>query len=303
MSTTNSNSTSNKKRLIKEDPFRRLVARTEEITQTTLKDAYLVNIDLIEPNPNQPRRYIDDARLEELSADIKARGILQPPIVRPLEDGKYQLVVGERRYRAAKMAGLKEIPVLVNDLNDEDARIVSLVENIQREDLDFADEARYFGMLHDEYKYSIRDIAALVNKSKSYVDSRLTLLKNPALLDEVKSDKLGLHEASILARLEKKGINTDGSVREKDTFENDNKSVREKDSSKKNVREKDIMLELSPVSRRFVSLCQSLGDVAHNVGPKIAHTGDEEREFVLETIDALAEELGRLRQRLDSAGF
>lgn len=290
MSLPSSNSNSSRRKpLIKDSPFRQLVTRTEELNQVSLKDAYLVNIDLIELNPNQPRKRIDENRLQELSEDIKVRGILQPPIVRRAGD-KYQLVVGERRYRAALKAELKEIPVLVQELTDQEAQIVSLVENIQREDLDFEDEAKYFKMLQEEYSFSIRDIAALVHKSKSYVDARIQLLKNPQLMKEVQAQKLGLHEATLLARLEKQGrLEARKGVREKDSSKTKDKSVREKDS----------LEQLSPGTRHFVRQCRTLLDLSHNMVVKLQKTGEGEREITIATLEQLGEELGRLRQRLE----
>jgi ParB family chromosome partitioning protein len=277
-----------KRPIISESPFQRFTARTEEIRRVSLKDAYMVKLDQIELNPNQPRKHIDPNSLAELSADIKARGILQPPIVRPIEgNSKYQLVVGERRYRAAQMAELTEIPVLVKSLDDKEAQIVSLIENIQREDLSFADEANYFKILQQEYELSIRGIAELVHKSKSYVETRLNLLKNPELLAAVQAQKIGLHEATVLARLDKQG--SIESVREKDTSTLANKGVREKDTSYD---------ELSPGVRPFIRVCRNLAELSYGMSAKLQRVSESERATIVETLDELAEELGKLRQKM-----
>jgi ParB family chromosome partitioning protein len=274
--------------IINENPFRQLAARTEEVRRVSLKDAYVVKLDQIELNPNQPRKHIDPDSLAELSADIKVRGILQPPIVRPIEgNSKYQLVVGERRYRAAQMAELTEIPVLVQDLDDKEAQVVSLIENIQREDLSFADEANYFKILQQEYELSIRGIAELVHKSKSYVETRLNLLKNPELLAAVQAQKIGLHEATVLARLDRQGPIE--SVREKDTSVLANKGVREKDTSYD---------ELSPTVRPFIRVCRNLAELSYGMSAKLQRVSESERATIVETLDELAEELGKLRQKM-----
>ena len=285
MSTPNSNSTSTKRRLIQNSPFRQLTGRTDELIQVSLQDAFMVNLALIEANPNQPRKNIDPERLAELAADIKARGILQPPIVRRAGE-KYQLIVGERRFRAAQLADLTEIPVLVKDLSDQEAQIVSLVENIQREDLSFGDEANYFKMMQQQYGFSIRDIAAFVNKSKSYVENRLNLLKNPELLAAVEAQKIGLHEANVLARMDK---------------EAESESVREKDSTNiasESVREKDSYADFSPAIRQFIRQCSRLLEVTDNMAAKLQKAADDEREATLETVEALENELAKLKQRL-----
>jgi ParB family chromosome partitioning protein len=284
----NSSKSSSKRRLISESPFRQLTARTEEVRRVSLEDAYMVKLDQIELNPNQPRKHMDPDSLAELSADIKVRGILQPPIVRPIEgNSKYQLVVGERRYRAAQMAELTEIPVLVQDLDDKEAQVVSLIENIQREDLSFEDEANYFKILQQEYELSIRGIAELVHKSKSYVETRLILLKNPELLAAVQAQKIGLHEAAVLARLDKQGAIE--SVREKDTSTLANKGVREKDTSYD---------ELSPTVRPFIRVCRNLAELSYGMSAKLQRVSESERATIVETLDELAEELGKLRQKM-----
>jgi len=272
-----------RRRLIKESPFARLAQRTQDLGEEALKDARLIDIERVKPNPNQPRRFFSEKGLQELSADIRIRGILQPPIVRTIEDG-YEIVVGERRYRASLLAGLKQIPVLIQNLSDEDAKIISLVENIQREDLTFEDEARYYEILQKEYKYSLRQIAELVNKSKSYVDSRLTLLKHPALLASVQNEKLGLHEATLLARM---GISYD------ESGEKAEDTVREKDNASDAVREKDdySSFKLAQPFRRLV-------DLIKNTRKKIEKASEEEKKAILESISELERELQVIKDRI-----
>jgi len=274
---------SRKPSLIKESPFARLTQRTENVGEEALKAARLVDISRIQGNPNNPRKSFDEKALRELTADIKAHGILHPPIVRAVDNG-YEIVVGERRYRAAKAAGMTQLPVIIQELSDSDARIISLVENIQREDLSFEDEARYFEILNKEYKYSLRQIAELVNKSKSYVDARLTLLKHPAILQQVQDQKLGLHEATLLARM---GVAYDEQDERLET-------VREKDN-RESVREKDNIRDYT-----LVQPFRQLTDLIKNTKRKIDKTSEGEKIALLRSIKELEDELQVIKERIHS---
>ncbi len=144
-----------------------------------MDEARFMPIDQVEPNPDQPRKKANAEKDIELAADITERGILQPIIVRPMPggpDGQYQIIAGERRWRAARAAGLREVPVIIKELDDQAAQIVSLVENLQRVDLDPHDEAEFFYKLSVERNVSNRDIAKMINRSHGYVDQRLKKL-------------------------------------------------------------------------------------------------------------------------------
>ena len=133
----------------------------------------------IEPLPGQPRRYFAEEALAELSASIAARGVIQPIIVRPLAGGRYQLVAGERRWRAAQKAQLHEIPALVRELDAREVMALALIENIQREDLNPIEEARAYQRLADEEEMTQGEIAKLVDKSRSHVANLQRLLGLP----------------------------------------------------------------------------------------------------------------------------
>lgn len=136
-------------------------------------------ISSIEPLPGQPRRHFDEAALAELSASIAARGVIQPIIVRPIAGGRYQLVAGERRWRAAQKAHLHEIPALVRDLDEREVMALALIENIQREDLNPVEEARAYQRLAGEEHMTQSEIAKLVDKSRSHVANLQRLLGLP----------------------------------------------------------------------------------------------------------------------------
>ena len=118
-------------------------------------------VDLIEPNLEQPRQYFDEAKLQELAASVRERGILQPVLVRPLQDGKYQLVAGERRWCAARIAGMETIPALISEYDDLAALEVGLIENMAREDLNPVEQARACQTLVNELGLSKRGIHSL----------------------------------------------------------------------------------------------------------------------------------------------
>ena len=133
----------------------------------------------IEPDPDQPRRHFDDSALDELAASIAARGVIQPVIVRPLGGGRYRLVAGERRWRAAQRAQLHEIPALVRQLTDREVMALALIENLQREDLNAIEEARAYHRLAESEGMTQAEIARMVDKSRSHVANFQRLLSLP----------------------------------------------------------------------------------------------------------------------------
>jgi len=153
----------------------------------------------ITPHPDQPRRHFDEAALEELAASIAQRGVIQPVIVRPLGHGRYQLVAGERRWRAAQKAQLHEIPALVRDLSDRDVMALALIENLQREDLNPVEEARAYSRLAELEGMTQADIARMVDKSRSHVANLQRLLALPAgVLSLVENGSLSMGHARAL---------------------------------------------------------------------------------------------------------
>ncbi len=153
----------------------------------------------IEPHPGQPRRHFDEVALEELAQSIAARGVVQPIIVRPMAGGRYQLVAGERRWRAAQRARLHEIPALVRELDDRDVNALALIENLQREDLNPVEEAQAFRRLSEDDGMSQAEIAKLVDKSRSHVANLMRLLALPGeVLAMVSDARLSMGHARAL---------------------------------------------------------------------------------------------------------
>ena len=148
-------------------------------------------VDDIHPNPRQPRRHLEPEATTGLAESIRAQGILQPVVVRPRGEGGYELIAGERRWRAAREAGLATVPALVRLADDRDTLLLALVENVAREDLSPLEEARAYAVLVDEFECSLGEVAERVGKSKPAVSNRLRLLDLP-------SDVTGMLERGLL---------------------------------------------------------------------------------------------------------
>ena len=157
----------------------------------------------IAPHPDQPRRHFDEAALDELAASIAARGVIQPVIVRPLAPGKWQLVAGERRWRAAQRAQLHEIPAIIRDLSEREVMALALIENLQREDLNPAEEARAYHRLAEDEGLTQAEIARMVDKSRSHVANLMRLLALPdAVIAMLEDGRLSMGHARALVGAE-----------------------------------------------------------------------------------------------------
>jgi len=183
-----------------------------------------IAIEDVHPSAGQPRKQFDDARLDELAASIKAQGIIQPLVARLREGGGYELIAGERRWRAAQRAGLHEVPVVVRDVAEKRAFEMALVENLQREDLNPIEEAQGFERLIEEFGYTQEALAARVGKDRSTVANALRLLRLPTgvrlMVTEGRLQMgharalLGLEAADAIERLARRVIARELSVRQ-----------------------------------------------------------------------------------------
>ncbi len=162
-----------------------------------------LSVGAIEPHPDQPRRRFDEDALAELAASIAARGVIQPVIVRPLGGGRYQLVAGERRWRAAQKAQVHEIPAIIRDLADREVMALALIENIQREDLNPIEEARAYHRLAELESMTQAEIARMVDKSRSHVANLQRLLALPeSVLDHLEAGRLDMGHGRALIGLD-----------------------------------------------------------------------------------------------------
>ena len=172
--------------------------------QNTLEDGLstvTLPLDEIIPNKEQPRKQFDEEALADLSASIAQHGVLQPLLVRPMPDGSYQLVAGERRWRASRMAGLTEVPVVVRDMDEQESAELALIENLQREDLNPVEEAIGYRTLMESYGMTQEQTAQVVNKSRPAVANALRLLQLPTVvLNMVSSGQLAAgHARTVLS--------------------------------------------------------------------------------------------------------
>src|SRR6185295_8662456 len=182
-----------------------------------------VEVELIDASPLQPRTFFDQSSLEQLAESIRTHGVVQPVVLRRIDD-RYQLVAGERRWRAAKLAGLNRIPAVVRDIDDDNLLEIALIENIQREDLNPIEEAQAYKKLIDAVGLTQESLAARVGRDRSYITNYLRLLRLP---DDIQSlvaqgklstgharTLLGLEQADEQRRLARKIIERGLSVRE-----------------------------------------------------------------------------------------
>jgi ParB/RepB/Spo0J family partition protein len=144
-------------------------------------------VDRIEANPQNPRLAFNQETLEELASSIREHGVLQPVLVRPLDEGRFQLIAGERRWRASKLAGQATIPALVENIDDDTALEIALIENLQREDISPLDEAAMYDRMIRDHGYSIRKLADKLGKDKGYLENRLRLADAPPEVRELVS--------------------------------------------------------------------------------------------------------------------
>jgi len=221
-----------------------------------------LELEKIHPSPSQPRENFDPKTLQELAESIRSQGILQPLVVRPAPDGKerFQLIAGERRLRAAKLAGLKKVPAIIKEVDDQKALALSLIENLQREDLNPIEEARAYEKLTKNFRLTQQELAELLGKERSTIANTLRLLKLPA---EIQKE---LEKGTITPGHARTLLSLDSSVKIKLLFKKiveQGLSVREAEQEAKKLQQ-----EKAPVKRRSRSkdvhlrtLEQELGNI------------------------------------------
>ena len=259
-------------------------------------EAKIVELNLIDSNPDQPRLHFDKVKLQELADDIKDRGILQPPIIRPTNKGRYEIVAGERRCRAARMVGLIEIPVIIKEFKSEqEARLVSLAENLQRDDLDIEDEARFLSILQKEMKLSLRQIAEVIHRSHLYVHRRLKIAEEPDLMELYRKGYAGIETLGRIADIPK------------DHQEERAKAIEALKSDKNKIEEKEAEASGSDFSRRKEP---TFSVTAHNSVKPIYRLGlalsnirlegllEEEKQTLVGAISELESVLTEVRRKL-----
>lgn len=252
-----------------------------------------IEITEIRPNPFQPRKYFDENALSELAASIKAQGVFQPILVRKTIVG-YEIISGERRYRASKMVGLTEIPAIIEDYNDEKMMEVALVENIQREDLTIVEEARSYKLIMENLGLTQETLAQKVGKSRSHVANILRILKlSDSVLDLLDTKKVTMGHVKVLITIEDeivineivaKIIKLGLSVRQVEELAKEAKKERQP----KKIKEKQHV-EV-PRNKRLES------SIREKVDTKVKIRGDE--KGVIEFHFTSEEDLGRILEKL-----
>lgn len=212
-----------------------LIQQAQSTEDTKIKFSYAA-IDTLSPGRFQPRSEFDETSLKALATSIQAQGIISPLIVRPLPRGNYEIIAGERRWRAAKIAGLKEVPVIVREVGDDTALAFALIENIQRENLNVLEEAQALHQLQHDFGFTHNEIATRVGRSRATVTNMLRLLAlDESVKDLLKSTKIEMGHARALLTLTREDqlyvaqeiVNKNLSVREAERLARNSKNQQE----------------------------------------------------------------------------
>jgi ParB family chromosome partitioning protein len=263
-----------------------LIPITEFQESTAAEGLQYIAITSIQPNPFQPREVFADDALRELTASIREKGLLQPLLVRPFGSG-FQLIAGERRFRAAQMAELDSVPVIVRDAPDGESLELALIENIQRENLNAIEEARAFRRLLDEFGLTQDDVARRVGKSRSAVANSVRLLQlPPEIQEQIRSGKLSAGHARSLLSLPAAAQSAAAS-----TITERHMSVRDAEHLARRSGTEDV-----DVARAADDLCRALGTRVR-IRPKKGESGQIEIEYYsLAELNGLIEKLQRTAQ-------
>ncbi len=236
----------------------------------------------IEPNKEQARKQFDEAALSELADSIAQHGVLQPLLVRPIIGGGYQLIAGERRWRASRIAGLTQVPVIIKELTDDEAAVISLIENLQREDLNPIEEAYGFASLIKDFDLTQEEAARRVGKSRPAVANALRLLRLPQeVIDAVREGKLSAGHARALAAIddEKTAIFAAKTVMEKGLSVRETEKLVKALTAEKKEKKKKTAARNSFFDEVELSLNNSLGRKAKVVTKSGKESGTLEIDF------------------------
>lgn len=236
----------------------------------------------IEPNKEQARKQFDEAALSELADSIAQHGVLQPLLVRPIIGGGYQLIAGERRWRASRIAGLTQVPVIIKELTDDEAAVISLIENLQREDLNPIEEAYGFASLIKDFDLTQEEAARRVGKSRPAVANALRLLRLPQeVIDAVRDGKLSAGHARALAAIddEKTAIFAAKTVMEKGLSVRETEKLVKAFTAEKKEKKKKTAARNSFFDEVELSLNNSLGRKAKVVTKSGKESGTLEIDF------------------------
>ena len=176
---------------------------TNDVSDQNLRQSDEIPIEFLHPNKNQPRKLFDEEKIDELSQSIKQKGLILPILVKKIDENNYQIIAGERRWRASQKAGLHDVPVIIKNLDDKEILEIALIENMQREDLNPIEEAEGIARLQDEFKYRQEELSNILGKSRPQISNTIRLLKLPQKVKEfVQNKTLSSGHARALVGLE-----------------------------------------------------------------------------------------------------
>ena len=259
--------------------------KTEKQEQTK------INIDQIRPNPYQPRKVFDDTALQELSQSIKQHGVFTPILVKKSIQG-YDLIAGERRLRASKLAGMSDIPAIIVDLNDQEMMEIALLENIQRENLNGIEEAKAYEQLIQRLNYTQEQLANRVGKSREHITNTLRLLKLPEDVQEYVVQKklsmghvralIGLKDENMIRKIAKQAIDQGLSVRK---IEQVVKDLQHKKEPEKQVEENIFIKEAKNKLEEYFQTSVKVSE--HSIS--IHYENEEDMNRILELLNLIEE--------------
>lgn len=253
-----------------------------------------VPIELVSRNPKNPRKNFSEDELQDLAASIRQHGIVQPVVVRPIADEKYEIIAGERRWRAAQLAGLVEIPVIIRDVDDRTALELAIVENVQRSDLNPVEEALGYEQLIAEHGYTQNDLGEIIGKSRSHVANSLRLLKLP---DQVRTM---LFDGSLSAGHARALIPTSDPVALAKTVVSRGLSVRDAEKLAQNdIKAQSNPGGIAPKAEKDADTLALERDLSNRLGleVKVSHKGEGGRLMIAYKSLEQLEDICRLLER------
>ena len=215
------------------------INKPNDVSIQNLRQSDEIPIEFLHPNKNQPRKLFDEEKIDELSQSIKQKGLILPILVKKIDENNYQIIAGERRWRASQKAGLHDVPVIIKNLDDKEILEIALIENMQREDLNPIEEAEGIARLQDEFKYTQEELSNILGKSRPQISNTIRLLKLPQKVKEFVQNKtlsagharalVGLEDSYAIAQVAiKKNMN----VRQLETYISYVKNKRRKKGNK-----------------------------------------------------------------------
>ncbi len=267
----------------------------EIVEKTEKKDISQVKLSLIEPNKKQPRKNFDKEKIEILAKSIKENGLIQPIIITPSKNGMYKIVAGERRWRAAKKAGLKEIPAVVRDYSDEQIAEIALIENLQREDLNPIEEALGYKSLLEEFNLTQENVSRKIGKSRSAIANSMRLLNLEKPIQELLTAGkissgharaiLSVEDGALRAELSDRIVNENLNVRQAETLA---KQLQKKQPKKKTPVKTAYDIELEHIQKKLSSNLGTQVKISHTSKKgkiEIEYYGNEDLERILNLIN------------------